>query len=134
MATESESLKPIWTTRDKIIVAVCALGWLFIVLRYYPGDIGRSMYETGLKMFWSSGLAAIFTRLLVRFLAWIEKTKSSWPRIIKIFLALAIAFGIMLAIEDYKKYHLRPATEVSRPQILSLPNHLSCQMIREKGQ
>ncbi|MDI6789823.1 MAG: hypothetical protein QME44_03935 [Thermodesulfobacteriota bacterium] len=123
MATESESPKPIWTTRDKITVAVCALGWLFIVLRYYPGDIGRSMYETGLKMFWSSGLAAIFTRLLVRLLVWIEKTRPSWPRIIKILLALAIAFGIMLAIEDYKKYHTRPATEVSRRQILSSPNY-----------
>lgn len=134
VATESESLKPIWTTRDKIIVAVCALGWFFIALRYYPGDIGRSMYETGLKIFWSSGLAAIFTRLLVRLLVWIEKTRPSWPRIIKIFLALAIAFGIMLAIEDYKKYHTRPATEVSRRQVLSSPNHLSCQMIRERGQ
>lgn len=130
MATESES----WTARDKIIVAVCVLGWFFIVLRYYPEDIGRSMCETGLKMFWSSGLAAIFTRLLVRFLVWIEKVKPSWPRIIKIFMALAIAFGIMLAIEDYKKYHTRPATEVSRPQVLSSPNYLLCQMIRENGQ
>jgi len=124
VATESESPKPIWTTRDKIIVAVCTLGWLFIVLRYYPGDIGRSMYETGIKMFWSSGLAAIFTRLLVRFLAWIEKTKSSWPRIVKIFLVLAIAFGIMLAIEDYRMHYKQPDKKVPGQKVLSSLSHI----------
>ncbi|MEW6327549.1 MAG: hypothetical protein AB1487_08150 [Thermodesulfobacteriota bacterium] len=129
MTTEPESLKPIWTTRDKIIVAISALGWLLIVLRYYPGDIGRSMYETGLKIFWSLGLAAIFTRLLVRFLAWIEKTKSSWPRIIKIFLALAIAFGVMLAIEDYRIHYKQPDKKVPDRKVSSSLSHVHADRI-----
>ncbi len=120
MATKSES----WTARDKIIVAVCVLCWLFIVLRYYPVDIGRSIYETGLKMFWSLGLAAIFTRLMVRFLAWIEKAKPAWPRIIKIFLALAIAFGIMLIIEDYRVHYGQPDKKAPNLKTLSPLNHI----------
>lgn len=120
VATKSES----WTARDKIIVAICVLGWLFIVLRYYPGDTGRSIYETGLKMFWSLGLAAIFTRLMVRFLVWIEKAKPAWPRIIKMFLALAIAFGIMLAIEDYRVHYRQPDKKVPNLKALSPLNHI----------
>jgi len=133
VATKSESLNPIWTTRDKIIVAVCALGWFFIALRYYPGDVGRSMYETGIKIFWSSGLAAIFTRLLVRLLVWIEKTRPSWPRIIKIFLVLAIAFGIMLAIEDYRMHYKQPDKKVPGQKVSSSLSHIEAPLQQAAG-
>ncbi len=118
-----------WTTRDKVIIAMGTVLWLFVVFRYYPGDPGRSMWETGVKIFWSSGLALIFTRILVRFLTWIEKTRPSPPRIVKIFLALLVAFGIMLAIEDFRKHYSQTETKASHLKVIPSPGpdaHRKC--------
>lgn len=111
-----------FSRRDKILIAIGLLIWFLLVIRYYPGQIGRSAWDTGIKIFWSSGLAAIFTRLLIRLLRWIEKTRPSWPRIAKIFLALAIAFAVMLGIEDYRRHYQPLQTPVSSLECRPLAN------------
>lgn len=125
---ESGGCQSTWTTRDKVIVVLALLTWLVFALRYYPGEIGRSILQTGVKVFWSSGLSLIFTRILVRLLRWFEKTRPSRPRIVKIFLILAIAFALMLAIEDYRRHYQQGDSKVSYLQI----QHSSCRLLTSK--
>lgn len=98
---ESGTPKPTWTRRDKVVVLLLMLVFFLFAGRYYPDQIGRSLRETIGNIFWFSGFSAAITSILVKVLTRLEKARPSWPRIIKIFLALAVAFGSMEQIRGF---------------------------------
>lgn len=82
-------------------LVILAILYLLASVRYFPGDLLRTAYETALHMVSFAPFTIGCTMLLVIFLQKMSKAKLPWDRRARLFLMLAFLFEVVLGLQNY---------------------------------
>jgi len=87
--------------KEKVSLAVLALLYIVVSLRYFPGNISKTGFETLLEILSVAPMAGGGTLLLVSFLQRTSGEKVPWDRSLRVYLTIGLMVEIVFGFYHY---------------------------------
>lgn len=87
--------------REKVILGVMLLFYGVLSTRYFPGQPGKSLFETMTHIFSIAPINLGATLIIVPFLQKAAGQRLPWDRVVRIFLAVAVCVEILVGLAVY---------------------------------